>query len=283
MVHERSLPVRADSPRRCEGRGVERGRAVGEHRPFDDGRRPGVPGRRSPAAPRSCPIPIEPEASRSVNRPIDGFSRVTTRKPRAQAAKTCLSRGCGEMPDGGRPASSARRLDLGGGRQRQHVVALGDADRDHAGHLVDVDDHDLGARPQPALGEVLQELRGAVRDAHDARGVARRQGRQRGGRLGDHHAVAVGDGVAVRVAAGLAELGGDAVLEPLRDVVLQAVGLRVHLVPGHAEVLDEVELEQPVVAQHLQRDRLAARRQAHAVVRLVGHQPQPVEALDHAR
>ena len=108
------------------------------------------------------------------------------------------------------------------------------------------------------------------------------QARQRGGRLGDHHAVAVGDRVAVRVAAGLAELRGDAVLEPLGDVVLQAVGLRVHLVPRHAEVLDEVELQQAVVAQHLERDRLAARRQAHAVVRLVGHQPQAVEALDHA-
>ena len=63
-----------------------------------------------------------------------------------------------------------------------------------------------------------------------------------------------------------------------RDRVLQHLGLLVHAVPGHAERLGEVELEQAVVAQHLERDALARRGQAHAVVGLVRDEPQSTRA-----
>ena len=61
----------------------------------------------------------------------------------------------------------------------------------------------------------------------------------------------------MRVVRRVAELRGDARLEVLGDDVLERLGLLVHAVPRHAEVLGEVELEQPVVAQDLERDALA--------------------------
>ena len=66
----------------------------------------------------------------------------------------------------------------------------------------------------------------------------------------------------MRVVRRVAELGGDARLEVLGEHVLERLGLLVHAVPRHAEVLGEVELEQAVVAQDLQRDALAVRRSA---------------------
>ena len=61
------------------------------------------------------------------------------------------------------------------------------------------------------------------------------------------------DRVAVRVAARIAELGGDQPLELRADDVLERFGLVVHAVPGHPEMLGEEQLEQAVVAQHLER------------------------------
>ena len=95
--------------------------------------------------------------------------------------------------------------------------------------------------------------------------------------------VGVGDRVAVRVVRRVAELGRDARLEVLGEHVLERLGLLVHAVPRHAELLGEVELEQPVVAQHLERDALAVGRQLHAVVRHVLDQPALGELLDHRR
>ena len=51
----------------------------------------------------------------------------------------------------------------------------------------------------------------------------------------------------------MAERGVDARLERLGEVVLEPLGLGMHLVPGKAERLHEVELEQAVVADDLER------------------------------
>jgi hypothetical protein len=48
-----------------------------------------------------------------------------------------------------------------------------------------------------------------------------------------------------------------------------------HLVPRHAEALDEEELEQAVVADHLERDAPAASGQANAPVALVLDDAEP--------
>ena len=62
----------------------------------------------------------------------------------------------------------------------------------------------------------------------------------------------------MRVVRRVAELGRDQLLELLGEDVLEHLGLVVHAVPGHAERLGEVELEQAVVAQHLERHRAPA-------------------------
>jgi len=59
--------------------------------------------------------------------------------------------------------------------------------------------------------------------------------------------------VAVGVALRVAQHFLDAVLEPFGDVVLQNFGLLVNLVPRKAHHLLQVELQQAVVAEHLQR------------------------------
>ena len=121
-----------------------------------------------------------------------------------------------------------------------------------------------GADPQG--GELAQQLRVAVGDAHEPAAVTGAQRGQRdGGRL-DDGAVHRGDRVAVRIVRRLAELGGDPLLESLGEDVLEYLGLRVHAVPGHAELLDEVGLEQPVMAEHLERDLPPLVGELHAAV-----------------
>src|SRR5436305_11323279 len=66
--------------------------------------------------------------------------------------------------------------------------------------------------------------------------------------------VGVRDRVAVRVVCREAERAVDARLELLRDHVLEAVSLVVHRVDMQAECLGEVELQQPVMANHFEGD-----------------------------
>src|SRR5436190_650686 len=80
------------------------------------------------------------------------------------------------------------------------------------------------------------------------------------------------DRITVRVVRRVAELGGDQVLELLGEHVLEHLGLVVNAIPGHAERLGEIELEQAVVAQDLEGDLGARRGQLHAPVGDVRHQ-----------
>ena len=79
----------------------------------------------------------------------------------------------------------------------------------------------------------------------------------------------------------VAELGGDQLLELLGEHVLEHLRLLVDAIPGHPEALHQVQLEQPVVADHLERDPPPGLGQRHAVVGLVGHEPELAEPLDH--
>ena len=92
--------------------------------------------------------------------------------------------------------------------------------------------------------------RARTRRARRRSSVVQRDGR----RPSSMWSVRVGDRVAVRVVRRVAELGGDQLLELLGEDVLEHLGLGVHAVPGHAERLGQVELEQAVVAQDLERD-----------------------------
>jgi hypothetical protein len=87
----------------------------------------------------------------------------------------------------------------------------------------------------------------------------------------------------VRVVRRIAELDGDQLLELLGEDVLEHLRLVVDAIPRHAEVLRQVELEQPVVADHLERDARALRRELDALVGLVRDEVELAELADHAR
>ena len=95
--------------------------------------------------------------------------------------------------------------------------------------------------------------------------------------------LARGDRVAVRIALGVAELRRNQLLELLREHVLEHLGLVVDAVPRNAQRLREVELEQAVVAEHLQRELRPARGQLDAAVGDVSREAELVEALHHGR
>ena len=85
----------------------------------------------------------------------------------------------------------------------------------------------------------------------------------------------------MRVELRVTELLGDQLLEALREDVLEHLGLRVDLVPAHAQVLDEEELEQAVMADHLECDQPAALGQVDPVVALVLDQAEYRELPQH--
>ncbi len=70
-------------------------------------------------------------------------------------------------------------------------------------------------------------------------------------------------------------------LELLGDHVLEAVGLVVDVLDIEPERLREVELDQAVMADHLERHELAVRREPRAAVGLVLDQPERCELLHH--
>ena len=74
----------------------------------------------------------------------------------------------------------------------------------------------------------------------------------------------------------------DAVLEGLADHVLKPLRLVVDLLPGVPERLRQVGLEEPVVAQDLERQRAAGWGEGGAAVLGVAHQAEPCEFAEHA-
>jgi len=73
----------------------------------------------------------------------------------------------------------------------------------------------------------------------------------------------------------------DARLQLLRDHVLEPVRFVVHVVDVQPERLREVELEQAVMADHLDRDALAGLGEPSAAVGLVVEEPERAELLQH--
>ena len=57
----------------------------------------------------------------------------------------------------------------------------------------------------------------------------------------------------MRVERRVAEPRRDQLLELLGEHVLEHLGLGVHAVPWHAQLLGQEQLEQPMVAKHLER------------------------------
>ena len=87
----------------------------------------------------------------------------------------------------------------------------------------------------------------------------------------------------MRVDCRVAQARRDQLLELLGEHVLEHLGLGVHAIPGHPELLGQEQLEQPVVAQHLKRDPATLVGEPHAVVGLVLDQPHLGELAHHRR
>ena len=87
----------------------------------------------------------------------------------------------------------------------------------------------------------------------------------------------------MRVERRVAELRGDQLLELLGEDVLEPLGLGVHLVPAHPQALDQEQLEQAMVANHLERDRAPALGQARTAIELMLDEPERNELAQHPR
>ena len=76
------------------------------------------------------------------------------------------------------------------------------------------------------------------------------------------------------VVGGVTELGRDQLLEFIGEDVLEYLGLVVDAIPRHPEALDQIQLEQPMVAHDLERDAPPAVGERDAVVGPVLHHPE---------
>jgi len=85
----------------------------------------------------------------------------------------------------------------------------------------------------------------------------------------------------VRVVRREPERAIDARLQLLRDDVLEAIGFVMDVVDVHAQGLGEVQLEQAVMPNDLERDALAGVGEMGATVRLVRQQVERRELLHH--
>ena len=191
---------------------------------------------------------------------------------------SCLARRADSVSVGGCHVPHSQR---GGQLAAQRVRRTLDLDEQRAAERLLVDHAQARAGQDLARGQVAQDLGVGVGDAHDGglgAGLQRRQAR--GPLLGDHE-VGGRDRVAVRIVRRMAELGRDQRLQLVREHVLEHLGLLVDTVPRHAERLGQEELEQPVVADHLQRQPRAGLRQPDAAIALVRDQAELGELAHH--
>ena len=97
------------------------------------------------------------------------------------------------------------------------------------------------------------------------------------------HEVGRRNGRAVRVVRRVAERGVHARFEVFAQHVLQALGLGVDAVPRHAQRFVQVRFHEPVMADRLDGHAPARRRERHALVRAVLHEPAFRELFEHPR
>ena len=90
--------------------------------------------------------------------------------------------------------------------------------------------------------------------------------------------------MSVRICVGITQLGGNAVLKPFGDEMLQAFRLFMDFVPGIIENVMQKAFEQPVVANHFQSASPAGSRKAYPVVLFITHEGRmlPRQLLEHS-
>ena len=182
-------------------------------------------------------------------------------------------------------AASGVTVDLDAHRLREraaeHVGLAAEAGEHRPAERLLLDDLEAVARRDAALAEVAQHL-GVGSEMRMNTPLSPTSSVHADGCALVDRELRRGDRVAVRVVRRVPELGRDQRLELLGDDVLEDLRLVVHAVPRHVEPLGEVQLEQPVVAEHLERDALAVGGQLHAAVRLVADEAERPQLLDHA-
>ena len=146
-----------------------------------------------------------------------------------------------------------------------------------------IDDLKALSGSDPALGQIPEHLRVGVRDPHERPACAAVHLLQRLRVPLDDLQVPGRDRITVRVVGGVAELRGDQLLELLGEHVLEHLGLGVNAIPRHPEALHQVQLEQPVVPNHLERHAPSRVGQRHPAVGDVLHVPELAHPLDHRR
>src|SRR5690625_3506248 len=142
--------------------------------------------------------------------------------------------------------------------------------------------HDDGTRHHPVPVKFRQQLMRQPSDAGDLQFLADRHRTERSTPFTGQHPVPIRDRVTMRVELRVAQRIGDAVLELLTDVVLQFLRLVMHLEPAVTERFLQVRLDEPVMADRLQRDLTARSGQARTGVRLVVNESQAAQFAQHA-
>src|SRR5918999_2940011 len=163
------------------------------------------------------------------------------------------------------------------------VRLAADLDREAAAERLGSNEPKRGAGNETEPADVAEQVWIAVGDLDHCRRAPRLELAHADAERALDGAVASGDGRAVRVTGREAEPLVDPFLDLLREHVLPALCLGVHLVPGDAEHLGEEALDQTVVADDLERDLLAGAAQDDAAVRLVRDEAEAGELLDHGR
>ena len=240
---------------------------------------------RTDQQPQQVPAPpilarvVDPEA---VPRP----QQILVGQPGGEARRLPVDGGALERRLRDRPGTRRRhRLDLHphrlGQRAAEHLHPIAEAHEQRAVERLLVDHLELIAGSDAVVGQEAEHLGVGIGHAHERSGGA---GLERlkalGAALLDRQ-ITGRDRIAVRVVGGVPELGRDQILELVREHVLEHLGLLVHPIPGHPERLDQIQLEQAVMAHHLERHAPAVLGQRHTAVGLVLDQAELAEALDH--
>ncbi len=123
---------------------------------------------------------------------------------------------------------------------------------------------------------------GGLQAGDDHRGVQVNDGQRLQVTL-DDNPLCCGDGVAVGVVCWVAELMGNRRNEAFRDVMLQHLGLVVDLVEFVAQLLHQVQFDEPMPPEQVQRDLLPFRGERHAFIFLIVEIAGGFQAAGHVR
>ncbi len=188
----------------------------------------------------------------------------------------------------GRAAGSTLvSVDLDPHRAGEHaadrMLARVEAHEHRPAERLAVDDLEVSAQTDAELGQVAEHLRVGIGHANEpSRGTDRELVEAAGRALVDLEQ-GRRDRIAVRIDRRMTEPLCDQLLELLGEDVLEHLRLGMHPIPRHPELLSEEQLEQTVMAQHLQSNTAALVGQAHTVIGLMLDDPDLGQLAHHPR